>query len=43
MGSELDSGEILTVEFLTCPILPPSKEEILQFKYYIREETAQGA
>lgn len=27
---------------MTCPILPPSKEEILQVKHYIREETVQS-
>lgn len=27
MGSELDFREILTVEFLTCPTLPPSRKK----------------
>lgn len=42
VGSRPDFGEILTVELITCPTFPPSKEESLQFKHYIRESTARG-
>lgn len=41
MGSTSGFGETLTVELMTHPTFPPSKEEVLQFKHCIREDTAQ--